>query len=580
MKIELSFWDYGAMLLYMAAVVVIGLRFSKDEKSSEDYLLGGRQLPWLAVGISCLMSLLSTYSLVMVPGEIFSHGLSMWVLGLIAPVCSIFAFLIFTRFYFRLNSFTPFEYLERRYDKKVRGLVATLYTYTRIVYLGMVLFATSKVFEGAAGWPAWLTILIVGIVGIVYTIFGGMKAVVWTDVLQFFVLVGGVGFAVVMLCIKIDGGFFGAISYALEHGRGPTRFSEPSFYLLNPYVRLSFWLILVDQLLGPINMAASDQITIQRLLSTSSYKNAFKAQVSASLLSWPFTLMLWFIGLAIFTFYSLNPDPQVTSGDTAFFIFINTQLPSPIPGLILAAMLAAVMSTLDSGINSMATIYLKEFHQKYKEPDMTPEREVTVSRWATSYAGIIAVGLGLLIACSSSWLEQTVVESATIFYALSSIILPAFLYAVFSKRASSFLVWISAGILWGLQFGTMTWYLVTKKAAQGWEPNQPLGWSGAISFYWALIPAALAIIIITIWRLKKTRPVWLLSLGLFPAGYAVSIFLWSVCSNWLNNGKPMELSFQWIGVPVIIAYALIGIIGLRLCRVQPEEKYHDLVYFE
>ena len=278
MNVKLDSWDYVMMLVYLAVVIIIGLWCSREEKNSEDYLLGGRKMPWAAVGISCLMSLFSTYSLVMIPGEIFSHGLSLWVLGLIAPFISILGFMVFTRFYFKLNSFTPFEYLEYRYDKYVRLLIAGLHSYARLIYLAMVLFSTSKVFEGGAGWPAWFTITLVGIVGILYTVLGGMKAVIWTDVLQFFVLCGGIIIAVVVLGLKIDGGLTGGVAYAFEHGRGLDRFAETDFYLCNPYVRLSFWLIILGQITGAFTNSASDQITIQRLLSTSSYKNAFKAR--------------------------------------------------------------------------------------------------------------------------------------------------------------------------------------------------------------------------------------------------------------------------------------------------------------
>jgi len=144
--IQLTNLDYGAMIVYLLAVVALGFYFSKSEKNSEDFLLGGRSIPFMAVGISCMMSMLSTYSLVMVPGEIFNNGLSLWVLNLSIPILQIPAFLIFIRFYFKLNSFTPFEYLEYRYDKQVRLLVAVLYTYSRAIYLAMVLFATKFFF--------------------------------------------------------------------------------------------------------------------------------------------------------------------------------------------------------------------------------------------------------------------------------------------------------------------------------------------------------------------------------------------------------------------------------------------------
>jgi SSS family transporter len=580
--IALGNWDYAAMVIYMLAVVLMGFKFSKNEKTSEDYLLGGRNIPYMAVGISCLMSLLSTYSLVMVPGEIFNHGLSLWIMSLLVPILAIPAFMIFMRFYFRIKAFTPFEYLEYRYDRKVRLLVAFLYTYSRGVYLAMVLFATSKVFEGGAGWPAWVTILVVGFIGILYTVLGGMRAVIWTDVLQFIVLVIGIGAAVVVLCMSVDGGFFGAITYAFDNGHGLNRFSDPSFYTCNPYVRLSFWLILLGRIMTPLTTAASDQITIQRLLSTSSYKNAFKAQITSSIINIPFTMVLWFIGLAIYSYYSQNPDPMVKSGDTAFFTFVATKLPTPVPGLIMAAMLAAVMSTLDSGINSLSTIWLKEFHLPYINKNLNDSGQVRVCRISTAVFGIIAVAIGLLVSCTSDIMKQTVVESATIFHAFEAIVFPAFLYAVLSKRANSAMIWIIAALMWGLKFGTLTWYTVTKTVSASWQAGTPLGLAGPISFIWVAIPLAVFAIIFSYWlyrrHTKKNLCYISLSVSLFPFGYALGTGLWYIFSNYnAMSTEPLVVSFQWIGFPVTISFIILGIIGLRLSKIQPKEKWQGLI---
>jgi SSS family transporter len=574
--ISLAFSDYGAMITYLVVVVLIGLWFSRGEKDSEEYLLGGRKLPWMAVGISIVMSLLSTYSLVMGPGEVFNHGLSMWILALLTPIFAVFAFMIFVRFYFKLNSFTPFEYLEYRFDAKVRMLIASIYAYTRIFYLGMVLFATSKVFEGGAGWPAWLTIITVGVIGVIYTVMGGMKAVVWTDVMQFFVLVAGVVAAVVVLCNNIDGGFFGAISYAFANGRGLDRFSETSFYTMSPYVRLSFWLLLLGYVMGPLGTASADQITIQRLLSTSSYKNAFKAQVTSSCLIIPFQLIIWFIGLAIFTYYAQNPDSRVTTGDTAFFLFISTRLPSPLPGLFLAAMLAAAMSTLDSGINSLSAIWLKEFHQKLINPNLDGLAQVRISRISSAWVGIFSIAMALLLTISSKWFEQTFVEVATIFGALAVITLPAFLFAVFSKRVNSTFIWLMAFFLWGMKMGMITWYAVSKRCDVVWEKGEPLGFGGPISPLWILVPLLLGLIILAIGEVAKKR--WMLFPAMMPIGMTGAIGLWVLASNYLISETPQVLSFQWVGFPITVSFILFGIIGLRYCPVQPLKKYKGLTW--
>ena len=164
-------------------------------------------------------------------------------------------------------------------------------------------------------------------IGIVYTMLGGMRAVIWTDVIQFFTMFGGILVAVWICVEACDGGLTEVIAYAFEHGRGPELFADPSFYTLDPYTRLSFWLLLTFALLEPVFFNSADQITVQRLLSTSSYAAAKKATFTNSLVILPITFIPWLIGLAIFTYYHQHPDPRVTSGDAAFFLFVSTKMP-------------------------------------------------------------------------------------------------------------------------------------------------------------------------------------------------------------------------------------------------------------
>ena len=186
-----QFVNYGIIVVYMLVIIGVGFFFTNRHETTENYLLGGRNMPFAAIGISMLMTLFSSISLVQVPGEIVNYGWTLFSLGYLTLFMAIPYYLLFVRFYFKLGSFTPYEYLEYRYDRTVRVVVASAAFYTRIMYIGTVLFTSSKIFEGAYQWPAWLTIVIVGTIGVLYTVMGGMKAVVWTDLIQFVVLFGG-----------------------------------------------------------------------------------------------------------------------------------------------------------------------------------------------------------------------------------------------------------------------------------------------------------------------------------------------------------------------------------------------------
>ena len=193
-------------------------------------------------------------------------------------------------------------------------------------------------------------------------------------------------------------------------------------------MRLLFFLLLWNAITSPLSSACSDQINIQRLLSTKDWKAGFKAQITGTVIGFFTMLIIYFIGFAIFTYYHQHPDPMLEKlgGDAAFFRFVSTKLPTPIPGIFMAAMLAAIMSTLDSGINSMATVWLKEFHSKFINKHMTNEQEVTVSRLATFWIGAFSIALGIGIQFSGKWLQQSVAEVGTIFYVLGAATVPAF----------------------------------------------------------------------------------------------------------------------------------------------------------
>ena len=189
---------------------------------------------------------------------------------------------------------------------------------------------------------------------------------------------------------------------------------------------------------------------------------------------------------AIYTYYRQNPDPALGpgSGDAAFFHFVSTQLPSPVPGLFMAAMLAAIMSTLSSGMNSMAAVWLKEIHQKFINRNLAPSAEVTVSKYATLLIGVFAVGLALALELSGQWLTQSVSEVGTIFYLIGAAILPAFLFAVLSSRANAKLIWGYTAFAFGEGVAMNLWYALSRSSEQAWrlDPAAGFGWAGKLDF--------------------------------------------------------------------------------------------------
>ncbi len=580
-QLGLQWWDYAVIVVYFISMLAIGWYFSKRNNDAADFLLGGRKMPYFPVAVSMLMTVFSTYSLVMGPGEIYNHGLDWGVLSLIMPFIGVVSVMIFTKFFFKIEAFTPFEYLAFRYDKYARLIGAIGNTYSQMIYAGTVLLTTGKIFEAAAGWPCWITILVIGIISIIYTGSGGMKAVVWTDFIQFFVMLFGMGALVVTLCMLVKGGAWGAVEYAFENGHGLSRFTEKEFYSLWPYIRLNFWALLLARVWGALGSGVG-QMTVQRLMATGSVKKAVKAQFTSACLTLPTVLLLDFIGLAIFSYYAQNPDPAVTTGDLALFRFIATKLPPLIPGIFVAAALAAAMSTLSSVFNGDAAVWLKEYYLRFWRPQADEKQQVRFSKIATYIVGFAAIVLALLQEVSLRYFNQTLVEVEMIFgFIFATVGFNQYFFAIASRKASSLSFWSMLAFGYGVKDSMLIWYAGSKRCTHTFAQTGELGLAGPISLLWVVIPVAAAVLCWGIAYIKPKTSKWNLTwrvLSAIPIGFSCGTLIWYIFSNIAADGKPHELSFTWQALPSIILIWVFMIVWHFFGPEVPKERYYGLCW--
>ena len=454
--------DYAVLTVYMLLMMGIGLRFRAKDASTDDYLLGGRSISAFVAGISYLMTLLSTISMVAVPGLAYTRGVTLSLQSFIAPIFGLAAFHLFIRFYFLTRTFTPFDYLEQRFDNRIRTLAAAFYWFTRVILLGLVLYATSLVFAGACGWPKATTILLAGGVGMTYTFLGGLSAVAWTDLIQFVVLVGGMGVLLIKIILAMPDGATGILTYAFANGRGMPELMDPAFYSLSPFLeKPEVSMTLLGMVLFILNdhlfYNSADQMSIQRLLSTSGYRQARRSLIWCFVLQVPALMAIWYVGLAIFAFYGLLPESQrPVQGDLALYQFIGTQLPAPLPGLIIAAMLAAVMSTISGGFNSLATVATVDFYQRLFRPEATQAQQVRFSRVVTLVLGVASILMGLVL---TRLAVGTMVETSFTWLSLVAGLPPVFLLGVLSRRATAAHAWIALVIACAVTGAMIAYYL-------------------------------------------------------------------------------------------------------------------------
>jgi SSS family transporter len=431
--------DYVLMIIFLIATTALGIFFTRREKNTNDYLLGGSRMPWWAIAISYVMAITSTVSLVSTPGEAYNNGLRLYIMEWFAPITGLIFFFLFMRFYFSTKTFTPFTYLERRFDARIRGILSSLYFLSRASILAMVIFTCGMVFKGLAGWPLWAAILIIGGTGTIYCTLGGFKAVVWTHVLQFFVLGGGLLAAMIACVTNVEGGFTGVIKYAFANGRGFNFDAvNADFFSFDPHVRLTFWLLLLGSIHGYMFYNSSDQVTIQQLLSTSSYKEARRSFITSIIIFVPLGAVLWFMGLAMFAYFGQHPLPGGNPpGDIALFTFLKTTLPSPLPGLLASAMLAAALGTIGALVMGLSTVVTKDFYLRFLRPAATEHHQVVFSRIMTLFFGTFGTAMALIISVSSSSLGETVVEANAIWGAAVTVISPIFFVGVINPRCNA-----------------------------------------------------------------------------------------------------------------------------------------------
>jgi len=494
----LRWQDSLVVIGYLVVMLLVGGYFKWRERrgDAEEFLLGSRGLPWWLISIASFMTLVSTSSLVSIPGEAYNHGVGLAFRSLIGPLLGIPVFYLCIRFFFRAGVFTPFSYLERRFDSRVRAVGSVAYLVIRLMYLAVTLFAAAKVFEGIAGWPVAQSVLIVGGVGLCYVFLGGMKAVVWADFMQFFILVAGL-VLIAAVCSARTGLDFGGIwKFAASHGRGVELAAGSDFLSWSPYARVTLWLIVLSALTDRLFYLSADQMAVQRLLSARSYRAAERSNLVAMLLQIPVMLFVWFVGIAIFVFYATQvPAADRPLGDAAIFRFVASQLPPLGAGLFIAACLGAVMSTLDAGFHSLATVYVKDIHIIQVDPHLSEAAQVGLTRRVIVLVGLATMAGALFIGYTSPAISGSFMEAQVFWIAFQGILAMWFIIGVVSTRATGTDVLRAFVLAAVVTLVSVAWYIHSR------------GTSRPVSFLFVAVPGEITMLVAgllpSLWRPRQ-----------------------------------------------------------------------------
>ena len=394
-KLLLKWLDWIVIAVYLVSMLGIGLYFYLREKrnSTSDFFVGGRSIPFWAAGVSLYAANTSSISYIAIPAKAFETNWQYLTNNLVAVLGLMFVAVWIVPLLRRLDLMSVFSYLETRFHPAIRMLASGLFMLTQLgSRMSVILFLPSLAIATITGIDVVWSVLLMGGFTIVYTAMGGMKAVVWTDVVQLIVKMGGALFAIGFMIWGLKGGFGEFVSIAAAEDK--TRLFDFSFDLTKATVWGFVFLVLFDVVLT----FPKDQVLMQRTLSTSSAKNAGRSIWAFAAIMIPGGFIFYTIGTALFAYYKTHPERlnPLLSIDATFPLFIAAELPMGVTGLIIAGIFAAAMATLSSIMNSVATLASVDFYEKLvKHPD--PKKSVLFAEVMTVVAGLLGIGCALLL---------------------------------------------------------------------------------------------------------------------------------------------------------------------------------------
>jgi len=384
----------GILLGYLISLVTVGIYFSRREKGTDDFFRAGRRIPWWAAGLSIFGTQLSAITFMAIPAKTYATDWRYFMLNMCIPLTAPIIILLFLPFYRNLDVTTAYEYLERRFNLAARLMGSLMFMILQLGRIGIILFLPSIALSMVVGMDVRTCILIMGVLSILYTVMGGIEAVIWTDVMQVAVLLGGALLSLILILTRVEGGLPGVWSTGLDLGK--LQVLDPRFLFSEP----TLWVVLLGGIAANLISYGSDQSVIQRYLTTRNQKEAAKGIWTNALITIPATVLFFFLGTALFVYFQQNPSrlhPILPQIDAIFPWYIVSQLPAGVAGLLIAGIFAASMSSLDSSMNSVAATLTTDWYQRCFVPNSGDKKRLLFARFSTAVVGALGVAFALIM---------------------------------------------------------------------------------------------------------------------------------------------------------------------------------------
>jgi SSS family transporter len=418
--------DLAIIAAYLAGITLFGLRFRKRKRSMRDYFLADRDIPWWAIALSIVAAETSTLTIISIPGLAYDTNFTFLQVVLGYLVGRVIISFVLLPHYFRGELYTAYQLIERRFGGTLRRMTAGLFLVTRAVAEGVRVYAVSIVVAIALGTGEIASIAIITTLTLIYTFEGGLAAVIWTDVAQTVIYVGGTLVGVFTILHLVPGGWSTIHNVAAATGKFQVFDFAPNLW--KPY---TFWAGLIGGAFLTTASHGTDQLIVQRLLAARSQRQSVAALLSSGVaVLFQFTLFL-LIGVMLFVYYRV-PSSNFGKADRIYPNFIVTHMPHGVSGLLIAAILAAAMSNLSAALNSLSSSSMMDFYLR-GNPEISETRKIRISRISTVFWAFILFALAVLSLHKVGRVVEVGLQIASVAYGA---LLGVFLLGVLTKRAN------------------------------------------------------------------------------------------------------------------------------------------------
>lgn len=444
-----GWWDHISVAIYFALMIYVGVHFSKKKSTSKDFFRGVSKIPWWATGMSLFATGASAMSLMAMPGKSFSSNWTFFAISIYTIIALPLSMFLLAPLIRKLNFGTAFEYLEHRFGLSIRLLGSAIFAIGQILgRMGTVLLLPSFALEAIAGIPMAFSVPVMGLVTIAYTYLGGLAAVIWTDTIQGFVMIAAVAGCLILVLFKIE--MPASEIWATLEGQSKLHIFDWGASITQENVLTVFLGIATLTLLG-----IGDQNYVQRVQCSRTLADTKKAIATQMGIAVPINLLLFALGTALFLFYKQQPAElnPIMRNDGIFPFFAAQQLPPGISGLVIAALLAATMSTVSSSICSVSNLAVDDFYKRFSR-NPSEAKAISVGRVTTLIVGLFGIASAFyLTSFETPSIWDLFLRVASI---ISATTLGTFALGLFTKRSNEI------GTLAGIVTGMAVTYLIAK----------------------------------------------------------------------------------------------------------------------